>query len=213
MPPKKDDTLLDLVDQVKKLSSLITSLEAKQAEISSKLDEHLLNNDRLASRVSFIELRQNELEQHSRAHCCRLFGLSVPDDNDPFITSEAVYAALLPILKLSVEDNFLKSVPSLLDTIDMSHKLPPTKENENTPPILVRFRSKLIRLAVLKTKGKYFKQSSNKFSIVEDLTKMNSALYKKTKDRQDVLSAWIRNGKIFYKLKKDPTKSLVAKPQ
>jgi len=212
MPPKKDDvqsTLSDLVKKIEDLTLQVTNSSAKQDDTARKLDSYLTKHDILEKQTKSIEKGLNELEQHGRSHSCRFFGLSTPQENCPFSTSRAVYKSILPILSIAVEEKILDCVPSLLECIDMSHKLP-ARDDDTEPPVLVRFRSKLVRLAILKSKSKYFKTSGAKFSIVEDLTRKNQALLKSTKARDDVQSCWVRNGRIFYKTKKEPSKTLQA---
>ena len=95
-----------------------------------------------------------------------------------------------------------------MDFIDFAHVLPHKKDE--TPPVIVRLRSKSYKTILMKYKAAFFKTASVKFSIVDDLTRANAQLLKATKEREDVLQAWYRNGKIRFKLKSDPDKLLTA---
>ena len=145
----------------------------------------------------------NDSAQHQRSHSVRIFGIQTAQDdiNDPFTISNQVYEAILPILHTAVENKQLVSVPSLLDTIDIAHILP-SRSGQNT--IICRFRSKLIRLAIMRNKKSYFtRQSAAKFSISDDLTRLNYLLLKKTKENPDTTACWFSNGKVKYRCKND----------
>ena len=137
--------------------------------------------------ISKLEYTTNDIEQHQRSHSVRIFNLSLPSDSptDPLTVSQHVYSAISPILKIALDNNSLPSMPSLIDTIDIAHTLP--SRNDSTPPIIARFCSKLIRLAVMKSKRSYFSSNPTlKFSITDNLTHKNSLLLKQTKERSDV---------------------------
>ena len=201
MPPKANDAiataLADLKDEIK--------------SIHSKLDSHFQLFSTQENKIKNLELLTNDIEQHQRLHSIRIFGLPLPptDTNDPFSVTHHVYTALTPILEIAKDKKSLPCIPPLLDTIDISHTLP--SRDNSTPPIIVRFKSKLIRLAVMRHKKAYFTNNSDhKFSITDDLTRKNSLLLKFTKERSDVASAWSSGCKIKYKLKSDPNKILTA---
>ena len=195
MPPKSSDlsaiqaSLVDLTEQIRLMNK--------------NLNDSLDKQEKLSRRISEVEILANDTAQHQRSHSVRIFGLQTTqeDNNDPFTVSSQVYEAILPILNIAVECKQLASVPPLLDTIDIAHILP-SRSGQNT--IICRFRSKLMRLAVLRNKKTYFtKQSAIKFSISDDLTRLNYMLLKKTKENPDTTACWFANGKIKYRIKND----------
>ena len=81
----------------------------------------------------------------------------------------------------------------------------PLKASKNgSTCILVRFRSKLLKAAIMKSKKEYFTANPDeKFSLSDDLTQYNAKLLKQTKNHPDTESAWSLNGRIKYKKKGD----------
>ena len=104
--------------------------------------------------------------------------------------NKVVYNHLLPILKLTFKEEEISEVaPSLLNVIDISHKI----KTDGPPLIHCRKRSKLLRDLIMQFKGVYFKTSGDeyKFSTVEDLTPLNHQLIKQTKECVDIELAWL----------------------
>ena len=56
----------------------------------------------------------------------------------------------------------------------------------------------------MRNKKSYFtRQSAAKFSISDDLTRLNYLLLKKTKENPDTTACWFSNGKVKYRCKND----------
>ena len=202
MPPKVNDVI----------TSALADLKDEIKSIHTKLDSHYKLFTTNEKKMKKLESSVNDIEQHQRGHNIRIFGLALPseDSNDPLSVSQHVYSlALKPILEIACEKKSLPSIPSFLETIDISHTLP-SRDNTN-PPIIVRLRSKLLRLVIMRHKKSFFtNNNAPNFSITDDLTRLNAMLLKQTRERSDVSSAWSLNGKIKYKVKSDPVKVLTA---
>ena len=194
-----------LSEQISKLQESITSMDKKLSSIDAKLDT-------TQSSVQSVKLHVNNLEQNQQQSCVRIYGLELPTNinNSPISTAKFVYESLRPILEVALKENTLPSIPSCFDLIDTAHLLP--AKADKVPAIYVRFRSKLYCLAIMLSKGKYFKETvEKKFSITDDLTRVNAKLLKSFTERNDAAAAWFRINKVCYKLKSDPEKILSAR--
>ena len=87
----------------------------------------------------------------------------------------------------------------MLDVIDAAHPLP--SKDKDKPILHVRIKSKLIRALILDNKKEYFKSSTVKFGIQEDICKPYLDLLLATRKRSDVLFAYYSNYKVKYKTK------------
>ena len=204
MPPKKSDISEAIEDLANKMSKQFADLDTKINSFVTKMDSALAANAATDKKVRQLNLEVNHLGQRERGKNIRITGLKLSNPKSALSTSLDVYNALLPIIKQAINDEECQiAVPSFLDTIDYCHKLPTKDENE-IPPLHCRLRSKLVRELIFIHKGKYFKSTHQKFSIMEDLTPQNRILLRATKDRADVERAWVRNGVIKYRLKANP---------
>ena len=195
-------------DLIVKISLSLTDLHGKVDRIESQMSS-------TAADVTLLKTSLNDLEQHNRGECLKIFNFPV----DKVASSNNVkYAKFLheklfsPILKLAVDDNYLDQVPSTLDFINLAHPL--RSKSDRCPAIHVRLRSKIYKEALFRYKKSYFlslDKAVDKPTIVHDLTRQNADLLKRTKERVDVESAWFNSSKVCYKLKEDLSKVLVAK--
>ena len=198
MPPKKSD-----IDTDYKLDQILKKVDANGNKLDTALSQLEVNTRRL----SLLEENLNDSLQYSRAHCVKIIGLPVSGDT-PLDAAKQTHSALLPILDLAKKDGQLDHIPSLWQLFDMAHKL---NNNKGLHLLQVRFTTKMYKSVIMKYKSVYFKTSTAKFSILDDLTKMNADLLRNTKTRSDVEKCWYQNGKVKYILKGED-KIQVAKP-
>ena len=208
MPTNKE-----ISEALEELKSLHVSSNKQMTDqflaLSTKFDSFTKSQESLVKRVNAQDNDINFLAQRDRGHCLRIMGLKLPADASSITaTSRALYEALLPIMKIGFREEKLGEVPSLLQTIDISHTI---KTKDEILPIHVRLHSKLVREIILRYKGGYFKTAEQSFSIMEDLTAKNRQLLKSTKECTDVERAWVRNGTIRYRLKNDSSSVHTAK--
>ena len=185
------------------IEDLSKILEDKLSKLDSKLDEALSKYGNVEKRVTNCESEIGHLLQRERGNNLRIIGLQIPTSpsHNVLTTADSVYKNLLePIFQLALAEKVLPIVPSLLESIDACHTIH-TKKPEEIPPIHCRLRSKVLRDVIFSFKSRFFKANKLQYSIYEDLTPATRSLLRKTKERDDVESAWTRNGRIKYKLK------------
>ena len=79
-----------------------------------------------------------------------------------------------------------------------SHTTAATSRQEGPPPIIVKFRSREVRDAVLRKRRAL---KGTRYTVVEDLTALNSRTLTRVSKDPNVASAWTWNGKITALLK------------
>ena len=185
------------------IEDLSKILDDKLSKLDSKLDEALSKYGNVEKRLSTCESDIGHLLQRERGNNLRIIGLKIPTSPSPNVltTADSVYKTLLePIFQLALAEKILPVVPSLLESIDACHTIH-TKKPEEIPPVHCRLRSKLLRDIIFTFKSRFFKANKLQYSIYEDLTPATRSLLRTTKERDDVESAWTRNGRVKFKLK------------
>ena len=189
----------NIYELIKKISDKLDVLSEQVKDLASKLDHQNKAISILQSDFIEIAKKNNDLEQRSREHCRRIWGLqhAAVNTNDPLEISTIVFNALKPILDIAKLNKIIEEIPNRFELIDTAHILP--KGKLPVHPIHVRLRSKNYWMVIMKSKKEYFKNSGNKWSIGDELTAANAKLLKQTKNRDDVKSAWMASTKIKFK--------------
>ena len=201
MPPKAvTDEILKALSEIKEdistIKSDITDIKTRLSSIETSVNE---NSSKIQANSDKIKQLQ-QLEQHHRNWSIRIFNLELPSDvvKDPIRTSTYIHEHLIsPILQSAVTNGSLQSIPPALDTVDFAHTLRSTRVDA-PPPIILRFRSRLIRLLVMKNKKTALANHPelSKILIVEDLTKEN---YNKLQElRKKEVKCWSLSGKLYF---------------
>lgn len=205
MPRKDADpdiakVLSEIKDDIKTVRDSQAAAEITLSDINKKLDLQQKELDDVKDRVSDIERKLNDREQHSRNFSIRIFKLALPAGTaqNSMLTADYVYQkVLLPILNHAVSLKSIPAAPSLLQLIEHCHVLP-TKNSSDTVPILVRFQSRLMKEVIMRNKKSVMPADPElkTVSICEDLTAANFAVLKDLHKKN--IKAWSLSGKIFY---------------
>ena len=195
-----------------KLESILAATRNENADLKNKL----LNKD---SEILELKTRINNVEQHSRSSCIRIFKLVIEgDEKDPIVVAHEVYHKLLgPILQGAVEMKRLRYLPTVEQCIITAHILP-GKENK-TKPILVRLVSGHMRTLIMQLKKDYAPKSAASapkspalsspgkprpppqlYSVFEDMTRDAFQLMRALSSHERVQSCWCSGGQLRFRL-------------
>ena len=143
-------------------------------------------NKKLKEEMSSIKKELIDLEQYGRRNNVRIFGLKeITHEKDSSQTEEAV-------IRLFKEKLSVTTTPQ---QIEVAHRIG-KQSSGRTRQIIVRFVSRKDCGRVLAAR-KALKGSG--ITIAEDLTEKNAKWLHSVKKREDVVAAWTKNGKCFYK--------------
>lgn len=221
MPPKLKALSLEEADELRKaldtLMEQVMALSEEQKEILTLTEEikqlHLENSEK-DKRIAELERRLDELEQHSRINNVIVTGLKIkprsyaravatdnnggePGEDDVSSTEQQVVAFLQS-----------KSIAINADNIEACHPLP-RRRKEETPAVILRFANRKHKSALLKQSRKL---KGSDVYMNNHLTRMNGEIARKArqlKKQNKIQSTWVRNYKIFIKLKRSPEEAKV----
>lgn len=216
------EELLKLFEDV---TSRLKSVEDRLAIVEQKTSDHAAALDDLAERITELgnavdsgtgvkpgdlqeatkeiegvrrEAREamcaaNDVEQYGRRNNIRIRGLSL-DEGVSCRTAVKNFVGTKLQTEITEEDieiaHILPSQPS--DTTAA------TSRRDGPPPIIVKFRSREVRDAVLKKRRAL---KGTRYTVVEDLTALNSKTLTRVSRDPNVASAWTWNGKVIALLK------------
>lgn len=218
--PVKNTTVTneDLLDFLKNLDTKVTSngkdlvqIRDNVAELSGKIFELQVENDKLKKEISkarerearleeslnevreraeHADKRVEELSQYSRLENLRFYGIPEASGRE-----EKVEECEEKIVKVCVEK--LK-VPIKKEDIAAVHRLGKRdKDREGSRAVIVRFVSRRVRDSVIRERRRLSKTG---IVIVEDLTPHRHALLQAVKNDDQVCSqAWSSGGRVFMK--------------
>ena len=162
---------------------------------------------RLEPRAAICEA--NDVEQYSRRNNIRIRGLMLREDADCRTTVVSFLNEKLHVGIFADDIESAHTLPraNLTDTADISttHASSSGTQQRGPPMIIVRFHNKEVRDNVLR-KRRDLKHT--RFSMVEDLTALNSKTLTRVSKDPAVAVAWSWNGKIHV-LKKTGDKMTV----
>jgi hypothetical protein len=195
------------------LTNRITSLEQLLAA-ANKTNAMLLKSiEAKDQKISGLQLKVNQLEQHHRSWSIRVHGLKFSEEEErsaPKVKEILYDRVIRPILAGAVEHGDLESVPEATEVIEHAHVLPGNAKHVSKP-VIARFFVRNIRSLVFKHKREYAPRDRsqvlrsgapgrNLYSIFEDLTKMNFNKMRELADHPQVGACWTIGGQIKYKL-------------
>ena len=206
MPPKVNEEILKALADIKlELADIKSDLCDIKSNMTKIEDAVKVNSTSIASNTANIETlasNLNDREQHNRNWSVRIFGVALPDGvaTDPLSTANFVYDKIIKIvLANAVSDGVLHSVPPCVDVVDYAHTLRSSREDA-PPPIILRFRSRIYRHLVFKSKKAVLSTSADselsKVRIVEDLTRLNYS--KLIELRKKEIKCWSMSGRIYF---------------
>ena len=199
-------------EMITQLSTKVTNLEAKVETLEKEMKD--------------MQGNVNDREQYARSWSIRINGLDVSKEEedrlgkDRAVMKKAYDRVLKPILQAAKDEGVIESVPSsYYNLLENGHKLqyfkrPGAKPSKPGPPaVIVRFSSRFMRNTVLRNKRKHTPNpsaaevvaGSSKYSIYEDLTRMNFQLLKSLIEDTRFSKCWTVDGKIRFILAEDST--------
>ena len=159
--PRQSDNSAAANQSVDSTHDLVVGISASLKTLHEKVDRIESQLSSTEDDVKKLKISLNELEQHNRSTCVKIFNFPVVKEAS---SNNIKYAKFLherlfsPILNLAVDDKYLDQVPSTLDFISIAHPLP--TKSDRCPAIHVRLRSKLLKEALFKYKKKLLPESS-----------------------------------------------------
>ena len=214
-------SLLD--DVVAKLDKLETTVGNLSSAVESLAGKVQANADNICSlRQEFevfkketgAELRSvkntlNAREQQLRSTQVRVFNFPVAADDSTSLTARIYDRILKPLLAAAKAAGDLGSVPQVHNAVESCYRVFSQEEPaEGQPPlpVIIRFISKQLKIAVLKQRRRSMptpsegeqKKGIRRFVIVEDLTPPAHKLLKAMQADQRTNKVWSVNGQIHY---------------
>ncbi len=201
------DMILSEISEVKQLVNRVATLESKVAEQDATI-QHLCDQVcSLTAEIKTLKEKVNTNDQLQKGNALRLFGF--PGSNDETSLSTKIYDRVLkPILVAAKSKGDLSSVPQVNNVIETCFRVGKFSPGANKPPppILIKFTSSAVRLALLKNKRTNMPSPTEgeknngcrRFILAEDLT---TPTYRKMQELQKddrVSKAWSINGEIWY---------------
>jgi|LakMenEpi03Aug12_release.lakeMendotaPanAssembly.Ray.scaffolds.fasta_scaffold543429_1 hypothetical protein len=197
------------LEQMNILEAKLTNIQQENTvlrqEVASLRTEIEKKDDRIAS----LSDQVNRLDQAARSTSVRIFGLDVNTSTSQADLRAAVFSNIInPILEAAKENGDVPTTahphPHLL--IDNVFVLPSKKNTP--PPVILKLSSQYLRnliflhkkTALPKLMDMTSNKQKNKFSIYEDLSPANYALFRTFADDQRVRSVWSYSGQIRFKI-------------
>jgi len=204
---QKLDMILSEISEVKQLVNRVATLENQVAEQDNTIQFLTSEVTSLRAEVKTLKEKVNHSDQLQKGNALRLFGF--PGSNDETSLSSKIYDRVLkPILVAAKSKGDLSTVPQLNNVIEDSFRIGKFSPGPNKPPppIIIKFSSPAVRLAILKNKRTNMPSPTEgeknagikRFVLAEDLT---SPTFKKMQELQKddrVSKAWSINGEIFF---------------
>jgi hypothetical protein len=204
------DGLQPLITKVTNLEQLLKSANESNAELVKALEFK-------DKQLDGLTVKLNSLEQYNRSWSIRVHGLPLTTsrETDSTYVKEQLYdRVLLPILQGAVEEGDLSDIPPVERLIEHAHILP-TREKDKVKPIIARFYSRDMRGLIFKHKRAYAPRDQPspsraasgreergrvRFSIFEDLTKMNFTKMRAIASHESVEACWSTGGQLRFKM-------------
>ena len=224
--------IFDIMAEIREIQNSLKQLIEAATATNSKLDavEKRLENLEELQRglksvtieVDNIRMKQNDIEQESKACLIRINGLSVVEADikelgyEKAIMKKAYDKVIKPILTAAKNSGDIDSVPVLLNVLEqgmMVGKGVKDKQGRMLPPtICVRFINRYTRNTVVRLKKDHMPSPTaaekaagvQKYSITEDLTVVTAKKLKEIRDSGEVDKAWTIDGRIRYIRSGDP---------
>jgi len=178
-----------LEEPIRELKGVVETLK-KQPEAEKAI------NMKQGEEIQSLKLAINDLQQGKRLKYLRVFGVGVTEDEikergAEEATCKKVYdKVLLPILRGAVSKGLISEVPTIRQTLSCGYRsgkeMVDAQGRTIPPPLVVKFMSKEIRDAVLRSKKEFIPNPSTaekaggvrRFSLVEDLTRPTHQLFR-----------------------------------
>jgi hypothetical protein len=197
------------LEQMNVLEAKLTNLQEENTVLRQEVASLRADIDKKDDKISALSEQVNRLDQNARATSVRIFGLDVSATTSQADLRAAVLSNIIqPILETAKENGDVPTTahphPHLL--IDNVFVLP-TKKN-TPPPVILKLSSQYIRnlifmhkkAALPKTLDPNSNKQRNKFSIYEDLSPCNYAIFRAFSDDPRVRSVWSYSSQVRFKV-------------
>jgi len=197
------------LEQMNVLEAKLTNLQQENTVLRQEVASLRSDIEKKDDHIATLTEQVNRLDQAARATSVRIFGLDVNTSTSQADLRTAVFTNIIhPILEAAKENGDVPTTahphPHLL--IDNVFVLPAKKNTP--PPVILKLSSQYLRnLIFLHKKNALPKltdmatnKQRNKFSIYEDLSPANYAVFRTFADDQRVRSVWSYSGQIRFKV-------------
>jgi cell division septum initiation protein DivIVA len=197
------------LEQMNVLDAKLTNLQQENTALRQEVSSLRVEIEKKDERISTLTDQVNRMDQAARSTSVRIFGLDVTTTTSSTDLRTAVFNNIIqPILETAKENGDVPSTahphPHLL--IDNVFVLP-TKKN-TPPPVILKLSSQYIRnlifihkkAALPKTLDLNTNKQRNRFSIYEDLSPSNYAIFRAFSDDPRVRSVWSYSGQVRFKV-------------
>jgi cell division septum initiation protein DivIVA len=197
------------LEQMNVLEAKLTNLQQENTALRQEVSSLRVEIEKKDDHISTLTDQVNRLDQAARSTSVRIFGLDVTTTTSTTDLRTAVYNNIIqPILETAKENGDIPSTAHLLPhlLIDNVFVLP-TKKN-TPPPVILKLSSQYIRnlifmhkkTALPKTLDLNSNKQRNRFSIYEDLSPCNYAIFRAFSDDPRVRSVWSFSGQVRFKV-------------
>ena len=200
----KLETLCGILPKIEEIDSKIQSLMSENAALRKEVADRDTKIDHLTSQV-------NKMDQASRASSLRILGLPITTSTPQAAIPEIVHKAIIlpcleaAIAKGEISAQFASLPPQLI--ISNVFSLPAKKDNPSSPVIL-KLASELVRGIIFRHKKDALPKLTdlstnrvrNQFSVFEDLSPHNHAIFRVFSEDPRVKSAWTYSGQVRFKI-------------
>ena len=220
-----DITMDDLYKLATSNQAILKELQAK-TELVERLTKEVSTLkskvDSMEKEMKEVQSNVNDREQYARSWSVRINGLNVSKEEedklgkDRAVMKKAYEKVLKPILLAAKEEGAIETVPaSYYNLLENGHKLTYIQRPGTTaggpPAVIVRFSSRFMRNTVLRYKRRFMPTPTTaevaagaaRYSIFEDLTKVNFRLLKGLIADPRFSKCWTVDGKLRFILAED----------
>jgi hypothetical protein len=197
------------LEQMNILEAKLTNLQEENTVLRQEVASLRTDIEKKDDRIAALSEQVNRLDQNARATSVRIFGLDVSSTTTQADLRNAVFTNIIqPVLETAKENGDVPSTahphPHLL--IDNVFVLPSKKNTP--PPVILKLSSQYLRNLIFAHKKAALpklldlatNKQRNKFSIYEDLSPGNYAVFRSFADDQRVRSVWSYGGQVRFKV-------------
>lgn len=183
------------ISDLKTIVTRVTTLEAIVTEQDNAIKS-------LQQEVRLLKDRDNVREQCSRGNALRLFNFP-GSDSETNLASKVYDKLLKPILVAAKAKGDYPTVPQVGTTIEEVFRVGKFAHGSNKPPppIIIKFSTPAVRIAVLKNKRVSTpspEEGQKRMVLVEDLTPATHKKMTSLLEDQRVAKVWSMGGVLWY---------------
>jgi hypothetical protein len=200
---------LSLEDKINHIFLTVNKIDSSLAEQQKRVTKLENTVDLLSKELTAMKILVNSREQELRSNAIRIIGVPITEEEktDPKFLSKKIFTKILcPILNAAkVKGHLTEKVPTLDNAVNDCYRTGPSSANiGSSPPIIVKFSSSNLRIAIMKAKKDSTPAPSDldkslgakRFLISEDLTPPTFKKLRELQTSEDVAKAWTVNGRI-----------------